>query len=140
MGGLKLKKRRKKLFEKQNGLCHYCKCKMIHMFDVPQTMTKPYNLCTIEHLRDRFDPTRQEPNCTNEQRQVAACNKCNHKRNKQREKEQGIEELRRRAKNGEDRRRGDKLHINSDNVHLSPGRNEPFLCSEIISLLHRLNK
>src|SRR5271154_1934416 len=77
------KKRRKSLFEKQNGLCHYCKCKMLLIFAVPPGRKKPDNLCTIEHLRDRFDPTRQEPNYNREQRWVAACNKCNNERNRQ---------------------------------------------------------
>lgn len=96
----KTKLRRKRLFEKQNGKCHYCKCNMLHMFKVPPGMKRPDNICTIEHLRDRFDPTRQEPNHHHEQRWVAACNKCNHEQNKKREREQGIEELRRRARNG----------------------------------------
>lgn len=93
------RRRRKRLFEKQGGKCHYCQCDMVHMWKVAPNKAngKIPNLCTIEHLRDRFDPTRREPNHNREQRWVAACWKCNNERNKEREREQPIKELWRRA-------------------------------------------
>lgn len=97
---ISVKRRREKLYHQQNGLCYYCQCEMLFMFKVPSHQARAPNLCTIEHLRDRFDPTRREPNYGMEQRWVAACNQCNHEKNKERERQQGIEELRRRAKNG----------------------------------------
>ena len=56
----------------------------------------PRNLCTFEHLDDRYSPERGKH--SNQKRIVAACWGCNHERNKQREKEVGLETL--RAKSG----------------------------------------
>lgn len=39
---------------------------------------------TIDHLRDRFDPTRRQPNRTREERTVLACLECNNRRGAER--------------------------------------------------------
>lgn len=58
----------------------------------------PLNAATVDHLRDRFDPTRQEPIIGRPQvRRVLACWECNWARNVYREAQQPIEELWRRS-------------------------------------------
>jgi hypothetical protein len=60
----------------------------------------PPTLATIDHLRDRLDPTRQIEPINSEQRLVLACWDCNTQRGAQRVAELPIEELHRRAGRG----------------------------------------
>lgn len=77
--------RRAKLFHKQEGKCYWCELPML-LIKPPAKMEKPIrNMCTLDHLDDRFSPERGKHG--GELRTVAACWQCNWNRNKQREKE-----------------------------------------------------
>lgn len=111
--------RRDRLWAAQQGLCHWCQVQMMHWNDLHSDPGKaikygikstelagakninlksmPLMLATIDHLRDRFDSTRQDRPLNREQRWVLACWKCNHDRGRAREAEQSIEVLRDRA-------------------------------------------
>lgn len=109
-------KRRQVLWKRQSGLCHWCNKPMLHWSDLRNDPTKaakhgvrqingmekikdmPATLATIDHLRDRFDPARQEPNVRHEQRWVLACWQCNTDRGNQRVAERPIEELHERSR------------------------------------------
>ena len=78
-------RRRRRLFERQNGLCHYCGGEMAWLDPYPKTGPFPDAMCTLEHLRDRFDPMRWERS-RGEERTVAACYKCNTERSRNRAK------------------------------------------------------
>jgi hypothetical protein len=80
----------------QNWKCHYCPRPIIWGDRSPKA-PRPDNFATIEHLRDRFHPDRQEPLKRGEQRWVAACNRCNFERGRESQMAQPIEELRRRS-------------------------------------------
>lgn len=56
------------------------------------------NVATLEHLDDKFNDKRGTFHHV--KRVVLACNKCNHEKGKKNMMDQGIEELRRRAKSG----------------------------------------
>lgn len=62
----------------------------------PKLKRLPANLATLDHLRDRFDPTRRIP-ARGDKRRVMACNACNNLRGQIRQRMQPIEELRRRS-------------------------------------------
>lgn len=96
----RLRRRRATLFAQQGGKCHWCQGDMVLFDDVRGACgdSRQDNAATIDHLRDRFDPSRREPAACGEQRLVAACRKCNHDRGAQRQAAQPIEELRRRSK------------------------------------------
>lgn len=109
-------RRRRALWIQQGGRCHWCKCPMLHWNDLRADPTKvkkhgvrstngsekikdmPATLATIDHLRDRFDPTRQEPPINQEQRWVLACWQCNTDRGNERQAEQPIEVLHERSR------------------------------------------
>jgi hypothetical protein len=57
----------------------------------------PLNLATVDHLRDRYDPTRQDPPRHGEVRRVLACWRCNNALGAIRTALQPLEELRRRS-------------------------------------------
>lgn len=86
MSGKRHAKRRAVLFQEQGGLCHWCKQPMQLLTMPEQPKSMPLDLCTIDHLRDRFDPARREV-ARGERRLVAACWDCNHKRGVEREAE-----------------------------------------------------
>ena len=65
---------------------------------IPQPF--PDNMCTVEHLKDQFDPARQVPAKEGEVRHVAACWRCNFDRSIQRIKE-NQEEHDRRSREGQ---------------------------------------
>lgn len=98
----KRKRRRANLWRQQQGKCHWCGVAMMHWNDwYAQHRTarggwQPPRLATIDHLRDRFAPTRQE-RAQGEQRWVLACSACNHKRGVENQKAQPIEVLRERS-------------------------------------------
>ena len=80
--------------------CYYCKrttvlVQVASNERMPKTFAEYPLRATIEHLRSRFDETRQDPiQDENDRRIVLACNECNFKR--------GIEEV---MKNKEARRK-----------------------------------
>ena len=89
-------KKKRKLFQEQNGLCWYCKTEMILIFEKPKAkVPSPSNMATFEHLDDRFNQERGTR--TGERRIVLACNQCNHAQGKQQQAEQPIKELHRRS-------------------------------------------
>lgn len=112
----KPKNQRKKLYA-ENPYCPFCGVKMILPEDVgfvdivhgDGTLTQnlkyaPDNLCTIEHLYSRFNPQRQTRNQNNERRRIICCKKCNQDRGRQEELNVGIDELRRRSREGSHRK------------------------------------
>lgn len=94
--------RRKLLkFHAADPRCHWCECPTIIMPQVSK-MKKgkpPENAATIDHLRSRYHPGRQEP-ANGEKRLVLSCWRCNQERNRQEEIQLGNEELTRRQKEG----------------------------------------
>lgn len=72
--------RRTALFHQQGGRCHWCggAMKLFHKINPEETQQDDW--CTLEHLRDKFDPRRLEPSKKGERRLVAACRRCNHDR------------------------------------------------------------
>lgn len=65
------------LYVQQGGKCYWCNCQMVlPRGGLPEDTA---NLCTVDHLRDRFDPKRSEP-AYGEKRHVAACWTCNQRR------------------------------------------------------------
>ena len=96
-------RRRAALFREQGGLCYWCKRECVLIVWIPKRKVAiPRNLATLDHLRDRFHPGRQEP-ARGDKRYVMACWECNHERGRQSVRSQPIEELRKRSKmfNGE---------------------------------------
>jgi hypothetical protein len=77
---LKLRKRREKLWVKENGKCYWCGCLTILPDRGEHFPIAPDNLATIDHLRSRLQQSRQEPNHGVEERTVLACFQCNHLR------------------------------------------------------------
>lgn len=101
------------LFDRQKGLCHWCKAPMMppgtHVFAKRKKI--PSDLCTLDHLYDRMHPLRHTPCQRGERRHVAACWACNTERGRQSQAAQPIEELWRRS------RQWDKLKgVNVDAV------------------------
>lgn len=92
----RLRRRRAKLFKNQGGKCHWCQCDMLFIHTGPHDGRLPKNMCTIDHLRDRFHPERRAP-AKGDQRLVAACWQCNNDRGKVHQQKQPIEELWHRA-------------------------------------------
>lgn len=72
------RKRRNRLFEKQNGLCFWCEEPMVLIQRPAQHLELP-RLCTLEHLRSKAHPGRLEQS-NGERRTVAACWECNRAR------------------------------------------------------------
>jgi len=113
MSDWKRKRRRAALWRQQQGKCHWCGEAMMHWNDWyaqhrdAKGGWQPPRLATIDHLRDRFDPTRQIP-ARGSQRLVLACRQCNHQRGVESQRQQPLEELQRRAKRG-DIERGGKM-------------------------------
>lgn len=73
------KKKRFKLFREQNGLCYYCKRKMVLHQHYSNQCMGPMS-ATFEHLFMKGDPYRGTPNHSKEKRVVLACYECNHNR------------------------------------------------------------
>lgn len=80
--------------------CHWCRCSVVIMPRVPKLKNMPDNAATLDHLRSRFHPRRQEPVRYGERRIVLACNACNQRRCQEEQRQIGAEELRRRSENG----------------------------------------
>lgn len=64
--------------------CHWCGRRTIltpPRANMKKLKVQPPNLATVDHLRSRRDPTRQEPTARgDERRRVLACWECNQKR------------------------------------------------------------
>lgn len=94
------KKRRTRFFNEQDGKCWWCQCDMVHWDDytnIPKYKhIVPQNGATIDHIRDRFDPTRRHIGIGRRWR--IACYECNHRRGKESQAAQAIEELWKRSK------------------------------------------
>ena len=92
--------RKLKLWNQQHGLCHWCNCEMIHWTDSRYSTKRTVHrnrIATVDHLRDRYDPTRGDPNPDREQRWVLACWECNQRRSDERTAARPIEDLWRRS-------------------------------------------
>lgn len=108
----KKKRRMANLWCFQGGRCCYCQKPMLHWSDLRSDPSKvkkygvvrdangvehikimPEDLATLEHLRDRYHPARQEQPRQREQRWALACWRCNTDRGNARTKERPIEEL-----------------------------------------------
>ena len=79
-------RRIQKLFERQDGRCFYCKCKMILQDRRRPFKKPPPNMATLEHLDDRFSQKRGSFTNKNVERTVLACLKCNNSRGAERDK------------------------------------------------------
>lgn len=79
-------RRRAALYGDQNGLCYWCEEPMVLPFRYPKDGRIGANICTIDHLRDRDNPTRRQQVQPGEQRLVAACMRCNSQRDRARQK------------------------------------------------------
>lgn len=66
--------------------CHWCRKPTILMLGVHDA-GREKRRATIDHLRDRFDPTRTEPNPKWAERTVLACLECNNRRGAERQAE-----------------------------------------------------
>ncbi len=92
--GQRLAFRRAKLWN-ANPHCHWCGC----LTQLPAeglgrcAPRPPDNQATIDHLRFRLHPQRQEPNPQMEERTVLSCWKCNNDRNREEMKAVGIEKI-----------------------------------------------
>jgi hypothetical protein len=73
---------RRRLFEEQCGLCHWCKQPMRLLLPVPDKQNVG-DVATFEHLNDRLSKGGRKGD---EGTVVAACSKCNNDRNREREK------------------------------------------------------
>lgn len=69
-------KKRVVLWHEQGGLCYWCHSPTI-LVEPGGKNRLPPNAATVEHLRSRLDPTRQEPARDQERRLVMACLSCN---------------------------------------------------------------
>jgi hypothetical protein len=89
----KFKRQIRRLYERQNGKCHWCgnEMKPPGTFIPASGKRPPPDLCTMEHLDDRWDPMRGK--YPGQFRRVAACLACNNGRNTARLKELPIEVL-----------------------------------------------
>lgn len=81
----KIRTRRENLW-KQDPHCYWCGCLTVPPPKRRKNKVFVDNEATLDHLRTRFNSSRQEPNHSNEQRTVLACRKCNGLRGKQSEK------------------------------------------------------
>jgi hypothetical protein len=93
----KKRRRRAALFQQQGGLCFWCQCEMQLLPPVPRRKRMPKDLCTIDHLRDRYHPERRQRCKPGEQRLVAACWECNNRRGQERTAQMSKRTLNRRS-------------------------------------------
>lgn len=112
MGGRTSQEQRKILMTLQDGLCHYCREPMVLPDPYPEQKSQigMPRLCTIEHLRDRYDPRRHEPTVPGERRRVGACRGCN----------QGLSLRRQKIFGPNPPRRGGIKNVKPGHVHRPP--------------------
>ena len=94
--GDKKRRRKARLFARQNGKCYWCKNDMVIIPTVGNEKTFPKNLATLDHLFDKFHPSRRA-NSRGKERTVLACWQCNFNRCVESQAAQTLEELHRRA-------------------------------------------
>lgn len=92
-GHQRIKKLRERLFRAQRGLCYWCKQPMVLNPRKIRHQPDPPNMCTLEHLHDRFSPLRG----VGEKKNVVACKKCNNERGARNQAAIAREELHRRS-------------------------------------------
>ena len=97
MSASRLTRRLRRLWE-DNPRCFWCDT--ITVWYANGKGRSPKDSATIDHLRSRYNESRQEPNPLAHARTVLACWKCNNVRNKEEQARVPIEELWRRARNG----------------------------------------
>lgn len=85
------RKRKEKLWN-ENRHCYWCGCETLLIND-PHIKTPNPRMATLDHLRDRYDPSRWIPNTSNEIRTVLACYQCNHGRGREKTDSLSKEEL-----------------------------------------------
>lgn len=90
------KRRRDRLFGEDNR-CFWCGCYLIHSENFKRHDSYPDNMATLDHLRDRLNSKRREPNLDMKTRTVLSCKKCNELNGKKSEQALPIGELRRRS-------------------------------------------
>lgn len=73
-----IRKRRDKLWQDKKAQCYWCRIETILPPRGATRIEHKDNLATLDHLRSRLKPNRQEPNTTNEERTVLSCWKCNN--------------------------------------------------------------
>lgn len=90
MSGKPRRRQLARLFKEQNGLCHWCKKPMRKpgSFDGSQGIRFPDDICTMDHLVERFNGRKKGDKCET----VAACFRCNHERGN-RARDQWLQEL-----------------------------------------------
>lgn len=93
------RKRRLKLWNKDPH-CYYCGRLTVERSkdDQRKPGELPDKQATLEHLRSRLDPTRQEPCIDNNERTVLACRECNETKAAEEELLLSKEELWERSK------------------------------------------
>ena len=90
------KRRRDRLFGESN-CCFWCGCWLVHPENFGRHESCPDNMATLDHLRDRLNPKRTEPNQNCEPRTVLSCKKCNELNGKKSEQDLSDGELQRRS-------------------------------------------
>jgi hypothetical protein len=98
--------KRQRFYKEQNGCCYYCREAMV-IYKPDGSGLIPDNFATFEHLDDRYSPERGKH--PGKRRIFLACLKCNAKKAKEREREVGIEEIRRRSQGSRRPLRGSKV-------------------------------
>lgn len=88
----KKKRRRDRLFEKYKT-CFWCSCKLVKPENCKHDEKTPSDMATLDHLRYKRNPKRQQPNLTGKPRTVIACFECNNNRASKAEKKLPKEEL-----------------------------------------------
>ena len=76
----RLWQKKERRFHEQHGLCYYCKEPMLLQKMPAKAKLIPRDLCTLEHLDDRYSPDRGKHE--GKIRVVAACRKCNSEQNR----------------------------------------------------------
>lgn len=74
-----LRRRRRRLWHEQGGLCHWCGDMTTLYEPVQKRRSMPPKMATLDHLDDRLSPERGKHR--GKRRTVMACWQCNHERN-----------------------------------------------------------
>ena len=109
-----LQKQRDRLYQKQGGKCYYCKKQMVKRWPHRPGETIPDNLATLEHLDSRLNPMRGR--FVNELRHAVVCKSCNEAKAAEEVARLGLEELRRRARNGHEKEDGNAGSVQGTEV------------------------
>lgn len=80
----------------RDSQCFYCHEETVLMMRRKRQIKLRQDAATIEHLRSRLHPNRQEP-AHGDVRWVLACHKCNHQRGREDEAALSIDELHKRS-------------------------------------------